>query len=1128
MKKSAGPETQVFISASKEDYPWRDRLKAKLDSRKVRVGWWDDSKIETGSDWQAEIDSAIRRASVAVILLSPTYLKSKTATDELTRLMQRNEEEKALRLFPIVVHKCGWQKLQIGKTQIWANGKPLAELSDEAVETELEEIAERIVEIVRNRRANKPRERAQASSATGEAKAQFQFSKTAEGVLKRAVALAKQSHRAGVTSSCILFAFAEAAESQPDTSRFVRDGLNRAGKYDEAFARFLEDSGSAAGQTAVNVGGILGPVSKNIRAILESAATFAHRVTGRSSQIHQRHLLAALLVGPQTGAVPIARKRLEEMGVSLPAFCSEFREFIRGHTTGESEAEWDSILLTNAPKEGTVASPDNEFISGPAGFTSEFCGVGGSEPVFDQLGVEDLAHRLADLIALRETKLPLAIGLFGNWGSGKSHFMNLMDRRMKALAAETSQEWARRSEESGLGAEPKVSPNGPWCRQIVPIYFNAWHYLDTNLWASLVTEIFDGLFRHIAGDADSEENRKEKVKKLLRELQKANGAAAGAEESLELAKAAKAQAEKEEHEAEVEAQRAARRRDQIEGLVAGVLDNLEKLVPEGEMLEGWREAVRVLHLEEARKSCSALAAQVAEFKSLQGRARAIGRAVLAPDGRTRRVAWLVGAVLGAPLVVGLAAWGLTAWSVEIRQVGMVMGEVTGLLAGVGAWCGVQVQRGRKLLGQVEELEKTARKKQSLKEETPKLKRARAKLAKLIEKEEVARTKVKEARAKVRRLEEELRELRPERRLFRFIEQRAQAQDYRAHLGLVSLVRRDFHELSRLFAETVADAQSEATRLDEERVERQKLGASIDRIVLFVDDLDRCQPEKVVDVLQAVHLLLAYPLFAVVVGVDQRCLKQSIEKQFVGLVSQGNGAHDEERPATSLDYLEKIFHVPFHLPPMGEKGFAALIHNLTEPPFIPEAQDSEPAMSDEPQGEQTNTTDGLDRTEVTDIATTDEQKEKAGQTSAANASRPRVIGSVPLFPWERTALKDYHPLIRTPRAATRLLNTYRLVRAGIPAEEWEPFRGDEKMHGEFRVVMFLLASSAGYPAVARNWFATLRNADSTALAMDDPDHVGDQDWARFHQVYSAIFEQTSPQPTKELFAKWLDRVERFAF
>ncbi len=41
----------------------------------------------------------------------------------------------------------------------------------------------------------------------------------------------------------------------------------------------------------------------------------------------------------------------------------------------------------------------------------------------------------------------------------------------------------------------------------------------------------------------------------------------------------------------------------------------------------------------------------------------------------------------------------------------------------------------------------------------------------------------------------------------------------------------------------------------------------ERIVIYIDDLDRCSETKVYEVLQAIHLLLAFDLFVVVVGVD---------------------------------------------------------------------------------------------------------------------------------------------------------------------------------------------------------------------------------------------------------------------
>ena len=50
---------------------------------------------------------------------------------------------------------------------------------------------------------------------------------------------------------------------------------------------------------------------------------------------------------------------------------------------------------------------------------------------------------------------------------------------------------------------------------------------------------------------------------------------------------------------------------------------------------------------------------------------------------------------------------------------------------------------------------------------------------------------------------------------------------------------------------------------------------IDRIVVYIDDLDRCPPDRVVQVLEAVQLLLAVPLFVVVVAVDPRWLLRSL-------------------------------------------------------------------------------------------------------------------------------------------------------------------------------------------------------------------------------------------------------------
>jgi len=61
---------------------------------------------------------------------------------------------------------------------------------------------------------------------------------------------------------------------------------------------------------------------------------------------------------------------------------------------------------------------------------------------------------------------------------------------------------------------------------------------------------------------------------------------------------------------------------------------------------------------------------------------------------------------------------------------------------------------------------------------------------------------------------------------------------------------------------------------------------------------------VIKVLEAVHLLLAFPLFVVVVAVDATWLTSSLEEHF-----------RQFEHADAADYLEKIFQVPFQVQPL---------------------------------------------------------------------------------------------------------------------------------------------------------------------------------------------------------------------
>jgi hypothetical protein len=747
--------------------------------------------------------------------------------------------------------------------------------------------------------------------------------------------------------------------------------------------------------------------------------------------------------------------------------------------------------------EATGANPKNfgAFVRGTPGYTSEFCGVGGAGPVPDHLSVRSLANRLADLMILRETKLPLAIGLFGNWGSGKSHFMNLMDRRMKM---------PKETEPDPTVPRTQTAPPDQWCKQVVPIYFNAWHYSDSNLWASLVTQVFEALFDHLQPQGDE-------LKLLQSKLQSAGGVTTLALEEVRDAQEGVRKASGELERARAESQSAKQ-------AVNGFLNGLQTLIPELNTPQNRERVVELLGIEAEDATLTELDAKRKELASIQGRATQLWRRAFAREGRGARLAWLAGAV-AAVMLCRLGISLLPQAQPLLARLGpLAQSLLVGLSAAIG-WTAPAIKQVQSGLNQLEEWQKRAEDAQRAWRENPQVIEAENEVVRADARARAAEFALIEARSQESELNRALSDMRPERRLSKFIESRARSADYRGQLGLVSLARRDFEELSRIFAENGAPNGSGGETSEEAKALGQ-LSASVDRVVLFIDDLDRCEPEKVVDVLQAVHLLLAYPLFGVVVGVDQRCLKQSLRIRFKGLLTPDDGndprradsnSIHEEIPATPLDYLEKIFHIPFHLPEMGQQGFANLVERLTEPVSSIESIETK----------------------------SDKQGAAAGAAArpagkrrpAATAAGPqgRVIGSVPLHRWERDALKDYHSLIRTPRGATRLLNTYRLVRAGVPSKEWDTFRGDEGGVGESRLAMLLLAVAAGKPAIAREWFNILRRRDDGDLPLpSEMPEMNRTAWKNLLGLYGETKTQVKVPLSQEIIAKWTERVELYTF
>ena len=648
--------------------------------------------------------------------------------------------------------------------------------------------------------------------------------------------------------------------------------------------------------------------------------------------------------------------------------------------------------------------------------------------VGDPLGVVDDARALADLIALEKPGPPLAIGLFGDWGAGKSSFMEMLEQAIKENC-----DLAAAAREGGGEALPFVE-------HIAHIRFNAWHYAEANLWASLAAQIFRELLAQ-AGGPDTQ--RGKQIESLIGELGVAEEAAAEAREAL-------LQAESEER----TARKALADRERE-------IADAEKALAEAEAGGDWSqidvpealgETMSALGLGAASPDAERLVELADEARGFGGHLRYFASAALAGSGP----GW--GRIVGsAALFLGVAVGALALPLLPGVETGFVdaaagLGALIGGLAGLANWVLPHMRRVNEKLGELrsarDDVLRTRRE-----AETAARTAAAAAAAELAESKAAARAATIEHAAKqeaLRRAQALHAGERPGELFMKLIEARAGEDGYARHLGLVSQLHDDF----QLMSDLLLKGESRGGKsLD------QKDRPPIDRIVLYIDDLDRCPDETVIKVLEAVHLLLGLPLFVAVVGVDARWLEGALKRSYAAQLEAG-----EVRPE---DYLEKIFQLPYWLRPMsleGGGGFELLIESvMTDPERRARAELEAPVESGDV-GETAD--DGVEDAE--DGPQTSEDAPDSGEKSGDSVQLdyvdiPAIIEEriearrqiVTLTPGEYAAIHALGPLIaKSPRATKRFMNLYRFEKARRMRKDAAAFTAAGEAEGV--AVMFRLA------------------------------------------------------------------------
>jgi O-acetyl-ADP-ribose deacetylase (regulator of RNase III) len=715
----------------------------------------------------------------------------------------------------------------------------------------------------------------------------------------------------------------------------------------------------------------------------------------------------------------------------------------------------------------------------------------------DLLNIEGEVAALAEGLLLRELEPPLVVGVLGGWGSGKSFVMHLLHQRL--------------SEIRGLARPQTATPESfPYVGHVYLIRFDAWTYAKSNLWASLMQTIFNELNRQLTLEQKLMEANVSpfdggRVWQVLYELSPERQRALLQDElsgdlfkslfdesqqgevTEDLLWAKLKELKKVEREALQETEAAlAKKREALERARRTLEQNVDAEIEKEARREAWQPLQGALNALSADALATVKTRLEATGQAGEGELPQVHEIALTPGGVVALIQKNPWEALAFGLFFLTSLLGpLLLQQLETYQFpGAVLAFGSAVLAAMRA-----VERWRRALAESfaayrKQVDEGREKLKASREQrlNQKLEQATAEVqaAKDDETQLAALTSVPALELAVQKLEAQAKRQRQRVgltadsvSLVDFINSRLDEAFYENQLGLMHQVQRDLAEVSEgLTRESEGQARDEAEKVRQELFPRGPA-----RIVLFIDDLDRCPPDKVVEVLEATQLLIKTPLFVVVLAMDVRFITRALEKTYSGILTR------KGRPS-GLDYIEKIIQIPYQVRPI-EAGalpryLSSLMRAATEPTSPPADGSGAPGGSPTPGGV------SVPVSVPTPIA--------APRGPMGVLPTKALTFSAKERDWVERCCTH---IDLTPRAIKRLVNVYKLIKI-----IWA--RPNPILHPAWEVeqtIVVLLALAGRYPAQMRETLEALKSKI---------EHNAPQTFVQFFETYepleASVFEE----------------------